>query len=86
MLCTFKKKPVMCIETGIVYSSISETARAFNVTKESISGHLHGKCKTIKNMHFKFVDKVNPPEQMTRFFETNDYHELIAEEQITGLE
>ena len=26
------------------------------------------------------------PEQMTRFFETNDYHELIAKEQITGLE
>ena len=26
------------------------------------------------------------PEQMTRFFETNDYKELLPEEQITGLE
>lgn len=57
LCCLHSKKPVMCIETGVIYSSVSETARAFNVTKESISCHLHGRCKTIKNMHFKFIDK-----------------------------
>lgn len=49
-------KKVYCIETGIVYDSISEAAKKTNVGDDTlVSRCCRGKQKTAKGLHFKFV-------------------------------
>lgn len=50
-------KAVKCIETGIVYKSASEAARAFNCSHDLISMNCRGGLKTAKGMHFEFIDQ-----------------------------
>ena len=50
-------KPVMCIETGMYYDSISTAAREANVLKESISKSCLGKIKKAGGYHWCFVKK-----------------------------
>lgn len=47
-------KKVKCLETGIVYSSISDAARAFGLTTSSVNYVCHGKYKQVKGYHFAF--------------------------------
>jgi len=50
-------KPVKCIETGIVYSSINEASRATGFHHTSISMCCDGKQKKTHNTHWEFVEK-----------------------------
>ena len=48
-------KPVMCIETGIIYPSVHEAGRQTNSNYRSISRCCLGLYKTTNNYHWKFV-------------------------------
>lgn len=50
-------KPIRCIETGVVYASGVEAAKAFHTSADMVSKVLHGKnrCKTINGYHLEFV-------------------------------
>ena len=52
-------KQIICIETGIVYYSISEASRDMNIGRSSISQLLSGKCKTAHGYTFKFLKNEN---------------------------
>lgn len=49
-------KPVICVETGTVYSSVSEAAKSIGVTNSVISEVLHGIHKTSGGYHWKYAD------------------------------
>lgn len=56
------RRQVRCIETGIIYNSITEAANAFNVSPSGMYSACNGECKTIRGLQFEFVDpnsKVN---------------------------
>lgn len=50
------RKEVMCIETGIVYESLSEAERLTGVLGESISRQCRGKQKTAGGLHWRFIN------------------------------
>lgn len=49
---------VMCLETGEVFRSQSDAAKAYGVTSQAISHACTGKVKTSANLHWKFVSEV----------------------------
>ena len=49
-------KRVVCIEDNIIFESITEGAKYYNVSKHTLSGHLRNKQHTCAGKHFKFVD------------------------------
>ena len=48
-------KPVRCIETGIVYRSLTEAGRQTGAERSSISNCCQGKQKTTAGFHWEFV-------------------------------
>lgn len=48
------KKPVMCIETGIIYNSITEATKATGIAKSSIMSCAKGARKTAGSFHWKY--------------------------------
>lgn len=48
------RKKVVCVETGMVYKSITEAARIFNVTNKSISACANGRTRTACGLHWEF--------------------------------
>lgn len=56
---TWKYKPVICVETGVVYESVGAASLATGIARTTISTRLKtGKPTSIKNgFHFKFVEK-----------------------------
>ena len=46
-------KPVVCVETGIVYASCYDAARAIGCGLSSISACFSGACKTVKGYHWR---------------------------------
>lgn len=50
-------KPVICIETGIVYASGYDAERAIGCGKGSMSSCLAGSCKTLKGYHWRYATK-----------------------------
>jgi hypothetical protein len=50
-----RPKPVMCLETGKVYKSAREAAKALNLCYSKISLVCTGKRKSTGGLHFKFV-------------------------------
>ena len=50
-----RKKQVRCIETGIVYPSVTEAAAALDGHGANISACCRGKAKTYKNLHWEYV-------------------------------
>lgn len=50
------KKPVLCIETGIVYESIHECARQMNLCATTICAVVRGRHKSTGGYHFKYND------------------------------
>lgn len=53
--CSFKK-PVICVETGIVYESITAASRKLNLNRVTLRDAIH-KNHRCSNMHYRFVDK-----------------------------
>lgn len=51
-----KKVPVMCINTGEIYPSITAASRASGADKSSMSKHLNGERKTIKGKIYMRID------------------------------
>lgn len=52
------QKPVICIETGIIYKSARAAAKDLNLCYSKISLVCNGKRSTTGNLHFKFVETV----------------------------
>lgn len=48
-------KPVICVETNIVYASCYDAARAVGCGLSSISACISGSCKTVKGFHWRFA-------------------------------
>lgn len=48
-------KPVMCVETGVVYATGYDAERALGIGKGSISSCLAGSCKTLKGFHWRYA-------------------------------
>lgn len=51
-----KKVPVMCINTGEIYPSITAASRASGADKSSMSKHLNGERETIKGKIYMRID------------------------------
>lgn len=50
------KKAVICIETGILYSSATEAEESIGVVRENIGRAAHGRRKTAGGYHWKYAD------------------------------
>lgn len=55
---TFGKKPrgVYVYESGALYSSISDCAKAIGVSPCTVSKHIHGQTKHVKGYHIYMLD------------------------------
>lgn len=53
-----KKKAVLCVETGVIYDSVTEAAEAVGVKASNISAACYGKIKRVKGLHFKHAEEV----------------------------
>ena len=57
----FFSKPVVCLETGVVYPSTREASRQTGTNQSSISSCLSGRYKTAGGYHWaRFVEGKNP--------------------------
>lgn len=52
---TFAKKKVICVESGIIYSTITAAAKAVGIASSGISSTLYGKQKTAGGFHWIFA-------------------------------
>lgn len=50
-----RKRRVRCIETGVVYDSITETAQTFGCHRSNIEEVCTGRQKTARGLHFEYV-------------------------------
>ena len=50
-------KPVICLETGDVFTSVADAAEHVGVHKGNMSQHLCGKLRTIKGKHFCYLSR-----------------------------
>lgn len=57
------RKKVKCLESGIIYESMSAAARSMGVTSSAMSSHLSGRIRSIKGRHFSYTGEVTPPEK-----------------------
>ena len=51
------KKAVICVETGILYSSVTEAAKSIGVTRTAISFVVRGINKTAGGYHWKYAER-----------------------------
>lgn len=50
-----KRRKIICVETGVVYNSLNQTAKQFEVTPQAIWASCKGKqCGSIKGYNFKY--------------------------------
>lgn len=49
--------PIMCIETGIVYTSVSDVEKRTGISNGNVSSVCHGRRKTAGGLHWKFIIK-----------------------------
>lgn len=52
-----KKKPLICIETQIIYSCAEEAANYVSVGKQCITHACNGRCKTAGGYHWEYVEE-----------------------------
>lgn len=52
-------KPIICIETGEVFTSVTDAAEHYGVYAQNLSLHLTGKRRSIKGKHFCYLSRVN---------------------------
>lgn len=50
-------KPVICIETGEVFSSVTDAAEKLGVLPNNMSMHLTGRTRTIRGRHFCYLSR-----------------------------
>ena len=55
---THNNKPIICIETGIIYKSSCEASRKLKISQSGISLCCLNKRKTAGGYHFKYVKEV----------------------------
>lgn len=51
-----KKRRVRCIETNDEFNSMTEAAKFFGVSPCTLANHLAGRVKSVKKLHFEFID------------------------------
>jgi hypothetical protein len=51
------KRKFICEETGEVFNRIVDAAKKFNVRSSNVCMCLHGKLKSLKKLHFKFIEE-----------------------------
>lgn len=51
------RKPIICIETGVMYQSISEAYRCTSIHFQNISKVLHGKREKAGGYHWKYIEE-----------------------------
>lgn len=49
------KKPVLCVETGVVYPSIQSASEAIGCYPQNLTRHLRGVRPTCKGYHWRYV-------------------------------
>lgn len=54
----YRCKPVICIETGEVFTSVTDAAEKMGVLPNNMSVHLNGKTRTIHGKHFCYLSRV----------------------------
>lgn len=52
-------KPVICIETGEVFVSVTDAAQATGTSQSSMSNHLTGRSRSVKGKHYCYLSRVN---------------------------
>ena len=52
-------KPVICLETGEVFTSVIDAAEAIGAHQTNLSQHLNGKLRHVKGKHFCYLSRVN---------------------------
>lgn len=57
--------PCRCVETGELYQSRVEAARAIGVTPAAITHVLHGRCKTVKGLHWETAPRLPKDQRAT---------------------
>lgn len=50
-----RTKNIQCIETGEIYTA-KEIADKFNCKQDSVYNHLRGNAKSLKSLHFRYID------------------------------
>ena len=54
-----KCKPVICLETGEVFSSMTDAAEYTEVTTAMMSNHLTGRYRSVKGKHYCYLSRVS---------------------------
>ena len=54
-----KCKPVICLETGEVFSSMTDAAEYTEVTTATMSNHLTGSYRSVKGKHYCYLSRVS---------------------------
>lgn len=49
-------RKVLCVETGKTYPTSKQASEELNISRSSISNHLHGRSKSCGGYHFIYVD------------------------------
>jgi len=52
-------RPVLCVETGIVYGCLTDAGKEFNSDVSHISSACRGKRKTANGYHWEYANKLN---------------------------
>lgn len=70
-------KPVICIETGEVFTSVTDAAEKVGCVANNMSSHLTGRIRSIKGKHFCYLSRVNESLDaiVTRLRETSSVEE-----------
>lgn len=50
-------KPIICVETGEVFTSVTDAAEFAGVTLNNMSGHLTGRIRQIKGKHYCYLSR-----------------------------
>lgn len=68
-LIALNKKSVKCVETGVIYESLKEAAKATNSLPASISSVVTGRRESCQGLHWEFIDK-----ETKKFINTTTYN------------
>ena len=70
-------KPIICLETGDVYTSVTDAAEAIGCSSNNLSSHLTGKRRHIKGKHFCYLSRATESLDaiVTRLRETSSMEE-----------
>ena len=53
---SIRKLQVKCLEDGKIYESLRDASKAYNLDAATLTNHLKGRQKSIKQLHFQLVD------------------------------